>query len=436
MKLVPFPILVSAFLVLFASGPAGAGSSGHRLLPDFTKLENLRPVGIPPMVWEILKPSNQVSTIDRPQTRLEDRAAGSLLGLAIGDALGVTHEIFEPNQVTRQREFLRTEPIGMMMGNGPWVRGGLILEPGEFTDDTSMALCLADSMLKLGKQTNPFNGAGTLAFGQDLMLRFYCWSKGDCNAPRHSLDSHSNRLMGHSWGIGGNTRSALHRFAMSEFLNPWVGGRDPHQDAGNGAIMRMAPAALYWSDHRDLAMGMARVQARLTHHVPEAEDAAAYMASVIVRSLQGNLSKELVFSPQGVQIHHEEIFSVVSRSLDEWKVIPESEIQTLPGRTLWTLEAALWCIHTTDTFRDAVLKALSLGGDADTVAAVTGQLAGAFYGKQAIPMDWLDALKFKSQIEKRAIALVRRLPFTKDLLLTYGYQPGPKGPGDQGHGGQ
>ena len=144
------------------------------------------------------------------------------------------------------------------------------------------------------------------------------------------------------------------------------------------------------------------------------------MAFIMWHGING-LDKEAVFdllpSLEGelVQAEVAELAGLHAK----WRTAAENRIITLPSRCLWTLEAALWCIHNTGTFEDAVLKAVNLGGDADTIGAITGQIAGAIYGVTCIPQRWLQGLKHKDSIIKRAIALYEHTPFIRDLPLLY-----------------
>lgn len=331
-----------------------------------------------------------------------DKAIASMLGGAIGDALGVTQEIFPCSrslvetheQVMKQRK-ARTIPQQMYEGGGPWQHHGLILKPGEWTDDTSMMLCLADSILRMKTVDNG-----------NLMKHFIAWwfhGYNSCN--------------GKSLGLGGNTKNALNSFNPRE-PSKVVGGTDPRNDAGNGAIMRLAPVPIYWHETLDLAIDMAYLQAATTHNVSETRDGSALMTFIIWHALNG-YNKDYIFNNLNeCAIENEEIKELMDMNAS-WRTKTEDDIITLPGRCLWTLEAALWCVYHTNSFKDAVIKAVNLGGDADTVGSVTGQIAGAIYGLRNIPHEWLDGLHHRREIELRAIALYTHDNYSPAMMLQY-----------------
>ena len=334
------------------------------------------------------------------------KAQGAILGCAVGDALGITQEIFveRPNhievtlqQVRNQRKSrkacgLQTELEGL----GPWEH--ITLEAGEWTDDTAMLLCLCDSILQ-----------HTTVDTADLVTKFRSWWYQGYNACRHKT----------SLGLGGNTQEALERFDPEHPLI-LTGGSNPETDAGNGALMRLAPVPVYWHASLETAMLMARKQAQTTHNVPEALDTCALMTFIMWHAING-LDKAAIFdllpSLEGA-FQHADVAKLVMANA-KWRTAHEDSIITLPSRCLWTLEAALWCVYNTSTFEDAVLKAINLGGDADTVGAITGQIAGAMYGVKCIPEPWLQGLKHQDSISKRATALYGHKAYSSELQLLY-----------------
>lgn len=333
------------------------------------------------------------------------RCKAALLGCAIGDALGITQETFveRPNHLehtleqihqlrqARAVQGLQTE----MKGGGPWEH--ITLEPGEWTDDTSMMLCLCDSI----SQRGPVHTA-------DLIQKFGGWWYEGLNACRWHK----------SVGLGSNTQEALQRFDPDS-PEKLTGGTNPATDAGNGALMRLYPVPVFWHQDVSMAMFMARKQAQTTHNVSEAMDTCAVMAFMIWHAING-ADKQTMFDilPTVPHVKHEDVASLI-RSDAKWRHVSEDDIISLPSRAVWTLEAALWCLLHTDNFEDAIIKAVNLCADADTVAAVTGQIAGALYGLKSIPLRWLQVLKHKASIEERATALYRQQPYQSCLLLTY-----------------
>lgn len=320
---------------------------------------------------------------------MRDRGRGALLGLAVGDALGTTLE-FE----VRDRHPLHTE----MTGGGPFG-----LAPGHWTDDTAMALALADSLLACGG----FDAS-------DLMDRFVSWW-------RHGRYSCTDTC----FDIGITTRQALSRFEQTG--EPFVGTTDPDA-AGNGSLMRLAPVALFALNNADEADRLARDQSRTTHAAAEAVDACGYFVQLLrlaIRREQDVLRPRswIGSDTEGLRpsVWIEGLNEDLTRhewtgepklqaiSTGTWRGKMRGDIQS-SGYVIDTLEAALWSVGTTSSFEKALILAVNLGQDADTVGAVAGQLAGAIYGASAIPSRWLEPLAWREQIEATADGLMR--PFT------------------------
>lgn len=292
-----------------------------------------------------------------------DRARGALLGLAIGDALGTTLEFTRRDSTPRHTE---------MTGGGPFR-----LKPGVWTDDTSMALCLAETLLATGA-VEP----------HDLMGRFIgWWRRGD------------NSVTGSCFDIGNTTRAALERFERTD--NPLAG--DPAAAAaGNGSLMRLAPVALFYCDDRAAAGRAARLQSHTTHAAPECLDACEAFAQLLVDAFQG-ATKEAVLGGQ-ITGFSGQVGDIMAGS---WRGKPRDGISS-SGYVVHTLEAALWAVSQASSFEEAIILAVNLGDDADTVGAVTGQLAGALWGANAIPSRWLELLAWKDRLDATAQALLEQ----------------------------
>ncbi len=287
------------------------------------------------------------------RAELRDRALGALVGLAVGDAVGTTLEF----KVRDTYQSLVT-----MIGGGPFD-----LKPGQFTDDTSMALALADSLL-IDPELN----------AADLMTRFVAWR-----------DHGEYSCVGHCFDIGNTVDRALDRWLHTG--DPVAGSTDPNT-AGNGSLMRLAPVALvHWPDRAKLAQVAAR-QSITTHAAPEAVSACVAFASVLADAIEGKPLHEVLRPRSGD--YAGEIAPIMAGS---WVGKPRTAIKST-GYVAHSLEAALWAVHQTRDFRSAVLLAANLGGDADTTAAITGQLAGAVYGLAAIPAGWLSKLAWRERI--------------------------------------
>ena len=284
---------------------------------------------------------------------LRDRAIGALVGLAVGDAVGTTLEF-------KARDSY--QPLVTMIGGGPFH-----LKPGEFTDDMSMALALADSLL-----TDPELDTA------DLMTRFISWR-----------DDGEYSCVGHCFDIGTTVDRALDRYLQTG--DPVAGLTDPNT-AGNGSLMRLAPVAvLHWPDRAKLTLVASR-QSITTHAAPEAVSACMAFADVLADAIKGQPRHEVLRPRSGD--YAGKIAPIMAGS---WLGKPRTAIKST-GYVAHSLEAALWAVHQTNDFRSAVLLAANLGGDADTTAAITGQLAGTLYGLSAIPADWLAKLAWRERI--------------------------------------
>ena len=329
------------------------------------------------------------------KTPYKDRAVASILGGAIGDALGVTQEVFPKSespdsvhlQVLQQRSS-RSSPQTEYEGGGPWVNRGLSLRPGEWTDDTAMMLCLSDSILNKGKIDIA-----------DLMARFADWRFNGYNSCQEF-----------AFGLGRNVKSAISKFDPDN-PNMLCGGTDPTKHASNGSLMRLAPVPVYWSPDLDTALAMSRMQTATTHNVPECLDGSALMAFAVWCGINGASKEEMIINlGECPNLHDSSIVELASPNA-RWLRCPDDDIQTLPGRCSWSLEAAFWCIHTSSCFEESVVKAINLGGDADTVGSITGQIAGALYGETTIPKIWIDGLMHAEQIRARAESLFCHYPY-------------------------
>jgi ADP-ribosyl-[dinitrogen reductase] hydrolase len=253
-------------------------------------------------------------------------------------------------------------PLTDMVGGGPFE-----LAAGDWTDDTSMALALADSLLA-DPNLDP----------HDLMRRFLAWR-----------DDGAYASVGHCFDIGHTVNDALDRWQRTG--DPVAGSTDS-RSAGNGSLMRLAPVALvHWRDRARLAL-VAAQQSRTTHGAPEAVSACIAFADVLAEAIAG-MPKIDVMRPR-LGDYAGEIAPIMA---GRWRGKPRSEIQS-SGYVAHSLEAALWSVSKTDDFRSAVLLAANLGGDADTTAAITGQLAGALYGLSGIPSAWLEKLAWRDEI--------------------------------------
>ena len=291
---------------------------------------------------------------------VRDRARGELLGLAVGDAVGTTLEF-----KTRDSYPLLAD----MVGGGPFR-----LKPGQWTDDTAMALALAES-LEHDPRLDP----------ADLMRRFVDW---------HEQGRYS--CTGTCFDIGVTTRRALARWMATG--NPMAGTTDP-RTAGNGSLMRLSPVALRHFRDRPLLRDVAARQSRTTHAAPEAVDACVAWAEALADAIEG--------APRSEVLRARPSFagSIGPILQGSWRGKPRGEVRS-SGYVAHALEAALWSIGASGTYREAILRAANLGDDADTTAAITGQLSGALHGASGIPEDWRKHLAWADRITATADVLV------------------------------
>ncbi len=294
------------------------------------------------------------------EAAIRDRARGALLGLAVGDAVGTTLE-FKPRD--------SYAPLQDMIGGGPFQ-----LQPGQWTDDTAMALALADSL----DQDGDLDAA-------DLMQRFVDW---------HERGRYS--CTGRCFDIGITTREALARWAATG--KPMAGSTDP-MTAGNGSLMRLAPVALRHFRTPATLRDVAARQSRTTHAAPEAVDACVAFAEMLADAIAGATGGEVLRARAG---YAGAIDAIMAGS---WRGKPRAAVRS-SGYVAHALEAALWSVGASSSFAEAVLRAANLGEDADTTAAIAGQLAGALHGASSIPADWRARLAWADRITASADTLV------------------------------
>lgn len=296
------------------------------------------------------------------QPSLRERYHGALLGLACGDAVGTSVE-FQPRG--------SFSPLTDMVGGGVFN-----LKPGQWTDDTSMALCLAESLLI----KNGFDAA-------DQMNRYVnWWQQGYLSSTGKCFD------------IGMTVSDALARYQITG--DPFAGSSDPYT-AGNGSLMRLVPVVLYYFPDLKQVRTFAALSSQTTHAAPEAVECCQLFAELICRALQDAPKKEL----RSLQATTPSEQKVAAISQGDYLSMSRNEIRGT-GYCVESLEAALWCFHHTESFETAILEAANLGDDADTTAAIVGQLAGAHYGVSGIPDRWLTKLHNRKAIEAYADQLL------------------------------
>lgn len=299
-----------------------------------------------------------------------DKYKGAMFGMACGDSLGTTVEFKARGTFT---------PMTTIVGGGCFK-----LKAGEWTDDTSMGLCLAESLVK-HKQWVP----------EDVMDLYVKWwahghnsSNGDC------------------FDIGNTVRAALKVWKArkqweKEDADPYCGEQGT-DTAGNGCIMRLAPVPLFFAKSSDAAIvKYCELSSATTHGAPQCIQLTAFFGLLITKILKGD-NKEKAFRESSRYIldhydrlHHE------AKLVIEGSFLRKTEDSIVGnGYVVNCLEAALWAFYNSNDFKTGALMAVNLGADADTTGAVYGQIAGAFYGYEGIPEEWRKVIARKDLITK------------------------------------
>jgi ADP-ribosyl-[dinitrogen reductase] hydrolase len=308
-----------------------------------------------------VRAQNSVPEKQPPTTSqaIRDRAMGSLLGLALGDAVGTTLEF-----KTRDTAPLLTD----MIGGGPFR-----LTAGQWTDDTATALALADSL-----------SASADLDAADLMQRFSEWRSNGAYS-----------CTGSCFDIGLTTSEAISRWQATG--DPVAGSKDPNT-AGNGSLMRLAPVVIRHHRNRLKLRDIAARQSRVTHAARDAVDACVAYADLMADAIEGAPRTDVLRAREGYS-------GEVGRILQGgWRGAHRNRIPS-SGYVIHSLEAALWSIGSSGDYRGSVLRAANLAHDADTTAAIAGQLSGALCGASHLPEPWLAKLAWAPRIRIMAEAI-------------------------------
>ena len=298
-----------------------------------------------------------------------------IFGLCVGDALGVPAEF-------KSREELMADPVVDMRSYGSHRQPA-----GTWSDDTSLTLCLIDSLAQ-GLDYN------------DIMIKFLSWLETGAYSP-----------FGDAFDVGNGTEEAIMRFKHG---TPALDcGGTAGSNNGNGSLMRILPMLYYLQSiyGKDLtkhvdAMNILHNVSALTHAHKRSFIGCGIYISVAAMitdsdSLQSGIEQGIGKAYDYYSAHHE-----FTRQLQYFKRLREEGFGSLnvdeiksTGYVVDTLEAALWCLLNTKSYKHCVLLAVNLGRDTDTVAAVAGSLAGLYYGYDSIPREWLSAIQKKEYIE-------------------------------------
>ena len=300
-------------------------------------------------------------------TSRSKKAEGALLGLAIGDCLGVPLEFMK-----RDKFPLVVDLIG----------GGVFNLPiGAWTDDTSMALCLGKSLVEYGA----FDAA-------DQLDRYLAWYKTGY------LSS-----TGNCFDIGNTTQIALTNYRQTQKIS----GLTHERSAGNGSLMRLVPIPLFFHQDIDQAIYYAKESSKTTHAHPLCIESCALFCAIVWDALNETFdTKESLLQNRHHLVRDQRLLNIVNM---DYQYKARHQISS-SGYVLDSLEAALWAFWHTDSFEQALICAANLADDSDTVAAICGQLAGAFYGIEAIPERWLNLLYEREMITSLAHELVSVSP--------------------------
>ena len=316
--------------------------------------------------------------------KLEKACIGAMLGMAIGDAIGERVEFYPLKYGCNDIQD---------MGNKMY--GKFQLKPGQWTDDTSMGLCLADSLLE---NKGDFNG-------HDFMLRLLSWWNFGYN---NTFRFDNNRYKKNSFGLGGNVAGSFKRYLSEYGKNEFTTYGDENT-SGNGSIIRNAPIPICFYKYSYLALDTAEKQSKVTHKGNEAAGCCQLMTFITLKILEGENLKDILNNLKNTFKCKYNSVNYLAYSMQEgndpdrnrnWNV-PDykyslKRAQSNPGYIgSYSMDAMAMALHilmNTNSFREAILKGINLRGDADSLGAVIGQLAGAYYGLDGIPEDWIKTI--------------------------------------------
>ncbi|MCS6795206.1 MAG: ADP-ribosylglycohydrolase family protein [Raineya sp.] len=317
--------------------------------------------------------------IDLTRKSLLQQVRAALFGIAVGDALGVPVEF-------KSREMISNNPVTDMIGYGTYD-----MPPGTWSDDSSLTFCLAEAL------TQDFN---LNTIGQNFVKWYY----------ENYWTPH-----GYAFDVGITTSEAITR--LQEGVKPELAGGIDETDNGNGSLMRILPLLFYIQNkpiHQRYEI--TKQVSSITHRHIRSVIACFYYLEFARQIIAGkdkfeiykNLQTEVKNYLISLQIDPAEIARFDRLLKDEITSLSEDEIRS-SGYVLHTLEASIWCLLTTNTYKEAVLKAVNLGGDTDTTGAVTGGLAGLLYGFDSIPKNWVEQIARYKDIDDLAKRLAEKI---------------------------
>ena len=334
---------------------------------------------------------------------MKNRILDAVMGLCVGDALGVPVEFMS-------RRSLKLNPVISMREYGTYHK-----PRGTWSDDTSMTLCFLDSL-------------ATGIDYDDIMKKFVLWYK----------EGHYTQY-GEAFDVGNGTREAILRY-ISKVEPLCCGGRDEFNN-GNGSLMRILPLLFYLRSNygenfymKDEAFDQIHKISALTHGHPRSQMACGIYLTVATMlmdetcvnvAVKKGMDKVIKFYADN-EIYKDEIALFMRLQSETFEALPESEIRS-SGYVVDTLEAAIWCLLKSNSYAECVLMAVNLGEDTDTVAAVAGGLAGLYYGLGQIPVEWVDAIPgremivglseqlYKSLLRECILEITQFIPYLKRM---------------------
>ena len=333
-------------------------------------------------------------------TNLEKACMGAMMGMAIGDAMGARVE-FEPLDYTYNKI--------KDMGNSP--AGKFKLKPGQWTDDTSMGLCLADSIIENNGKFDP----------RDLMNRIILWwYAGYNNAFSHDKERKIKESIGLGGNIAGSIKQYIKEFGYYEYTN--YGDKDV---SGNGSVIRIAPVPICYYKDQVKALEIAAKQSKVTHKGEEADGCCQLVTFIIIKILNGeklkdvldNLSKQFRCGNFSVNCladskmeddNPNRNWNWKDKDFKYSKQRVNKDDGYIGSYSMDAVAMALHILYYTNSFSEAVLKGVNLRGDADSLGAIIGQIAGAYYGIDSIPENWKEKIYEwdpKKEIELRGFIL-------------------------------
>lgn len=298
---------------------------------------------------------------------MSNKVFDGIIGLCVADALGVPVEFMN-------RKKLVEKPVTNMIGYGTHNQ-----PLGTWSDDSSLTFCLMESL---------YNGYNL----QDIAISFVRWYKEGYWTP-----------YGEVFDIGNATLQAISRIKRGSI--PVEAGGKTEYDNGNGSLMRILPLSFYLLDKNDVAERFKTVKevSSITHAHLRSIMACFFYVELAISLIKGKSIDESL----DVTIHTFNSFYSNNHERTHFQRILDKKIAQLPDKDIYSsgyvihsLEASLWCIYNSKSYEDAVLKAVNLGEDTDTTAAITGGLAGIIYGQESIPLKWVNSLARKDDIFK------------------------------------